>query len=386
MTIKLAPPVIKDEDREAVAAALEPSSIADGPVVEAFAEAVLERFSKEEAVATISGTAALHLGLLVAGVEAGDAVLMPTLTFAAPAHAARYVGAEPFLFDVDPDYRQLDVPRLREWLEAECERREGGAFHRESGRRIGAVVPVDLLGHPCDTDSLKEAVEPFAIPIVEDAAQGFGAELRERPLGAGADVVCVSFNANKMITTGGGGMLLADDPELIAEAAHLAGQAKIRGKEYVHDKVGFNYRLPSAQAALGLSQLGRFAEIADRKRAIAARYREALADVPGLRLPREAPWATELNWLFTLHLEEAEFGIGAKAAMDALERIGIETRPIFTPLHETGVYAGLQAHPCPDAERLAPTGLTLPSSIALEDGEIDQVVEGLAHVRSQRVA
>jgi perosamine synthetase len=382
MTIKLSPPVINDEDRDSVSAALRETDIAYGPVVKAFEREVLEHFASEQAVATISGTAALHLALIVVGVRAGDAVLIPTLTFAAPAHAARYVGAEPFLFDVDPEYRQLDVPRLHEWLEAECDRRDDGTFHRRSGRRIGAVVPVDLLGHPCDTDSLREAVTPFGVPIVEDAAQAFGAKLRGRPLGGSADVVCVSFNVNKTITTGGGGMLLSRNPKLVEEASFLASQAKAPGKEYVHSKVGFNYRLPSAQAALGLSQLGRFAEIADRKVAIAARYREALAHLPGLRLPREAPWATELNWLFTVHVDEDEFGIDARGAMDALGEIGVETRPIFTPLHEAGVYAGQQAHGCGNAERLAPTGVTLPSSIALEDGEIDRVAEGLGQVRS----
>jgi dTDP-4-amino-4,6-dideoxygalactose transaminase len=236
MIIKLAPTVIEDADREAVCAALREPSIGYGPVVEGFEKAVLDHFPKEEAVATISGTAALHLALLIVGVRPGDAVLMPTLTFAASAHAARYVGAEPFLFDVDPHYRQLDVPRLEGWLASQCERRDQCVFHRASNRRVGAIVPVDLLGHPCDTDALRRAVEPLEIPIVEDAAQSFGAQLRGRPLGVGADVICVSFNANKTITAGGGGMLLSNSPELIEEARLLANQGKAPGKGYVHPK------------------------------------------------------------------------------------------------------------------------------------------------------
>jgi perosamine synthetase len=381
MTIKLSPPVVKDEDRASVCEALQQDVIAYGPVVEEFEETVLDHFAMDFAVATISGTAALHLALLVVGVRPEDAVLMPTLTFAAPAHAIRYVAAEPFLFDVDPQFRQLDVPRLREWLEAECERKGDGAFHRKSERRIGAVIAVDLLGHPCDVDSLREAVDPFGIPIVEDAAQALGSELRGRPLGANADAVCVSFNVNKMITTGGGGMLLTKKSSLAEEAELLANQAKTPGREYVHAKVGFNYRLPSPPAALGLSQLGRFGEIAAKKQWIADRYRDGLGRLSGLRLPNQAPWATELNWLFTIHLDESEFGIGAKAAMDALENIEIETRPIFTPLHEAGAYVDLQAHDCPNAEQLASSGLTLPSSIALSTEEIDRVIAGLGQIR-----
>jgi len=382
MTIKLAPPVIKDEDRESVCASLRETNIGYGPVVEEFEQAIREHFPKEGAVATISGTAALHLALLVVGVKAGDAVLIPTLTFAASAHAARYVGAEPFLFDVDPHYRQLDVPRLEEWLASRCERRDEGVFHRASNRRIGAIVPVDLLGHPCDTDALRRAVEPLKIPIVEDAAQGFGAQLRGRPLGGGADVICLSFNANKTITTGGGGMLLSNNPEVIKEARLLANQGKAPGKRYVHPRVGFNYRLPAAQAALGRSQLRRFKEIATKKQRIADRYRAALKDVPGLRLPREAPWAKQLNWLYMVHMDEVEFGISAKSALEALGRLGIETRPMFTPLHEVGVYKGLNVHECGNAENLGRTGLALPSSIALEDEEIDRVVEALLQIRA----
>ena len=379
--VKLAAPTITDEDRERVCEALCDPGIAYGPVVDAFEGAVASALDRDHGVATISGTAALHLALLAVGVEPGDLVLMPTLTFAAPAHAVRYVGAEPLLFDVEPLYRQLDMERLAEWLGSECDLAGGRAVHRASGRPIGAALPVDLLGHPCDVTALKRATEPLGIPIIEDAAQALGARRRGRPMGHGANVVCLSFNANKMITTGGGGMLVADDEDVIERARLLANQAKDEGIEYIHREVGFNYRLPSAQAALGLSQLDRLDQTLADKQQITDRYIEGLGDIPGLMMPREAPWAEAANWLFTMHVDRSEFGLDSRSLIKALGERDIETRPIFTPLHQEGAYEEGEAHECGTAVGLAATGVSLPSSIALEDDDLSRVVEAVLDAR-----
>jgi dTDP-4-amino-4,6-dideoxygalactose transaminase len=377
-TVGVAPPVITANDRERVSAALDGVEIAYGKVVNEFEQAVARRLDLGMGVALISGTAALHLALHAVDVRRNDLVLMPTLTFVAPANAARYLGAQPLFFDSEPEYRQLDVDRLVAWLQDECDSDGTRAVHARTGRRIGAIMPVDLLGHPCDVGRLAGTAREMGIPIVEDAAQALGATLRGRTVGAEADVTCLSFNANKIVTSGGGGMLLSKDRTVIIRVRSLANQAKEGGPYYVHNDVGFNYRLPSAQAALGLSQFGRLNECVERKLQLASFYESALADLPGLSMPRCAPSATVNGWLFTIHIDAAEFGCTADQLMKRLkEQHKIEARPIFTPLHACGVYQGLEAEPCPVAEALGATGLSLPSSLSISDEELERVCEGI---------
>jgi perosamine synthetase len=375
--VRLAVPEITSQDREQVADVLRGSQIAYGPRSEEFERAVASRLGLGHAHAVISGTAALHLALLVAGVEAGDLVLMPSLTFVAPAHAASYIGAVPRFFDSEPEYMQLDVPRLLGWLEEECEP-DGEAVRTSKGERIGAIVAVDLLGQLCDVEALADGVGPMGIPVIEDAAQGLGATLRGEEAGAHADITCLSFNANKIVTSAGGGMLLSDDRGKIETAQLLANQAKADPQYYVHDAVGFNYRLPSAQAALGLAQFQRLDELVERKHLVARFYRAALADLPGLGFTACAPQATETNWLFTVHVDAERYGCDAQALMERLEkRHRVQTRPIFTPLHMAGAYAGKQAMNCPVAEQLAATGLSLPSSVGISEEELERVCEAI---------
>lgn len=371
-------PEITPEDRQKVFEALADTQIAYGPTAEEFEREIASTVGKREGLATSSGTAALHLALLAVGVLPGDLVLVPSLTFISPANAARYVEAELLLFDSEPSYRQLDVGRLGDWLEEECEQGDDRAIHSASGRRIGAIVPVDLLGHPCDVGALSELARPLHIPIVEDGAQALGATHRGRPIGADADVLCLSFNANKIITTGGGGMLLSDDKDVVDRARLLANQAKVASDEYLHEEVGFNYRMPSIQAALGLSQLSRLGDLVERKRAIGRRYERSLAGVPGLTMPAVAPAATATGWLFAIQVETEEFGLSAGALRKSLrEREQIETRPMFTPLHARGAHAGQGAHDCGAAEHLGNTGVMLPSSVGLGDEEVDGICEAL---------
>jgi perosamine synthetase len=371
-------PEITPEDRRRVFEALADTQIAYGPTAEEFERKIASTVEKRKGLATSSGTAALHLALLAVGVQPGDLVLVPSLTFIAPANAARYVEAEPLLFDSEPIYRQLDVGRLGAWLEEECDQQDGGAIHSASGRRIGAIVPVDLLGHPCDVGALAEFAKPRHIPIVEDGAQALGATHRGRPIGAYADVLCLSFNANKIITTGGGGMLLSDNGELVDRARLLANQAKVSNDEYLHEEIGFNYRMPSIQAALGLSQFSRLDELVERKRGVGRRYERSLAGVPGLTMPAVAPEATATGWLFAIQVETEEFGLSARTLRKSLrEREQIETRPMFTPLHARGVHAGRGAQDCGVAEHLGTTGVILPSSLGVGDEEADRICEAL---------
>ena len=272
---------------------------------------------------------------------------------------------------------QLDVPGLLTWLERECESDGNGAVRTAEGERIGAVVPVDLLGQLCDVRTLADRVRPMGIPVIEDAAQALGATLQGEEAGAHADITCLSFNANKIVTSAGGGMLLSNDERKIETARSLANQAKADPRYYIHDAVGFNYRLPSTQAALGLAQFQRLDELMERKHAVARYYRAALADVPGLSFTSCAPQATETHWLFTVHVDAERYGCSARELMNLLEdRHRVQTRPIFTPLHTAGIYADEWAM-CPVAERLAASGLSLPSSVGISEEELDRVCEAI---------
>jgi dTDP-4-amino-4,6-dideoxygalactose transaminase len=364
---------IGQEERSFVAANIHPESLAYGEVVDNFEIRLAELMAKKHCVALNSGTSALHLALIAIGVQPGDLVLIPALTFVAPANATRYIGATPVLFDVDASTRQLDVSLLAHWLERECRLIEGRAVHISTAKTIAAVVPVDLFGHPFDIEALAEVVRPLGIPIVDDAAQALGATRGAAPVGSGAEVVVTSFNANKIITTGGGGALLSDDDDLIAHVRHLANQAIVPGSAYVHDALGFNYRLPTIPAALGSAQLNRLDEFVSLKRRNAELYNVGLCDVDGLTCPGEASGATSTYWLYTIHVDHDTFGASPSRLSEELQLQGIASRLLFTPLHHLPLYRGAEAQACPVAEELAQTGLSLPSSTQLTVSDIDRV-------------
>jgi perosamine synthetase len=382
--IPLAAPNITDGDRAAMCEAmLDRSSIAYGPSVAAFERAVAELVESPHAVATQSGTAALHLALIVSGVEGDDEVLVPTLTYVAPANAVRYVGAHPVFLDVEARYRQLDVAGARAFVQRQYAVTDGVLRNRRTGRRLRAILTVDLLGHPCDINGVLDLAAEFELAVIDDAAEAFGATVRGRPLGSWAPVSVLSFNANKLITTGGGGMLLCHDADLAKRARLLASHGKARGSAvYHHEMVGFNYAMAAPQAALGLSQLKRFEEFLDRKREIAARYASAFAQEPAVTLPAQSEEALASYWLYTVHVPAAQ----RKALMATLAQDGIETRPIFNPMHRVRAHCACQADACPVAEELSETGLSLPCSTDLSDAELDEVVEAVIAGLAQPVS
>src|SRR5439155_23977886 len=250
------------------------------------------------------GTAALHVALLVAGVRSEDEVIVPALTFIAPANAVRYTGAWPTFVDAEPDYWQLDPAEVRAFLEHDCERRDREVWNRRTGRRVAAVLPVDILGHPCDLDAIHAVAGEYELTVVEDATESLGACYRGRPLGQRSQLTCFSFNGNKLLTTGAGGMVATTDARLAERARYLTTQAKDDPLEFVHAEIGFNYRLSNVQAAIGCAQLERLDEFVARKRQIASRYAHALCGLRGVSVMREAPWATASFWLSTILVAE----------------------------------------------------------------------------------
>src|SRR5262245_23809249 len=228
-----------------------------------------DRTGRAHGVATSSGTAALHTALVVAGIGADDEVLMPALTFIAPANAARYVGAWPVFVDVEPDHWQIDPGKLAEFLERECQWRDGALWNRTSGRRVRAVLPVDLLGHPFDADPILDLARSRELIVIEDATESLGARYKNRSVGRLGDLACFSFNGNKIVTSGGGGMIVTDDTNWADRARYLTTQAKDDPIEHQHGDVGYNYRLTNVQAAIGVAQLEQLDDHVERKRFIA---------------------------------------------------------------------------------------------------------------------
>lgn len=349
------------------------------------AGAFVERFEREfaaavgapHAVATASGTAALHVALLVAGVRPEDEVIVPALTFIAPANAVRYVGAWPTFLDVDPEYWQLDPQRIEAFIDEDCESTSDGLRNRHTGRRVTTVLPVDILGHPCDLNAINKLAEAHGLVVVEDASQSLGAEYRGKPLGSSGALTCFSFNGNKLITTGGGGMVATNDETLAGNIRYLTTQAKDDPLEFVHHRVGFNYRLTNLEAAVGCAQLERLDEFVSAKRTIAERYSSGIGGLEGVTAMREAPWASSAHWLYTILVDENRSRLSSRALSSKLESARIQTRPLWQPLHESPAHRGAFAAPCPVAERVNRQALSLPSSTALTDADQERVVETL---------
>lgn len=354
-----------------------------GPFVNRFERETADLLGVAHGIATTSGTAALHVALLVAGIERGDEVVLPSLTFIAPANAIRYLGAWPVFIDVDPTYWQLDVSATEAFLRDECHHVNGELRNRVTGRRVRGILPVHILGHPVDLDPLVALADEFGLTIVEDATEALGAFYRGRPVGGSGRLACFSFNGNKLLTTGGGGMVVCNDRATAARVRYLTTQAKDDPVAFVHGAVGFNYRLSNVLAAIGVAQLERLDFHVAEKRRIADRYGAALSTVHGVTLMAEAPWARSVYWMYTILLD-ARFD--RNAVMKALDRDGVQTRPLWQALHASAAHRDAQRRACPVVDELVSRSLSLPCSVGLTLPNQDRVVEALRHCLQQCVA
>jgi perosamine synthetase len=307
-----------------------------GPFVSRFEEMVAVASGNLRGVATATGTAGLHAALVAIGVEAGDLVVLPSLTFIASANAINYCGADPWLFDVDSSSWNIDCEQLAHKLEVETELRDGEVIHQPSGRRISAIMPVHTLGMPANMDAIVKIAKQYDLPVVADGAAALGAINNKRPVGAlGADLTIFSFNGNKTLTCGGGGMVVGDDPALMDLVKHLTTTAR-NGPGYDHDRVGFNYRMNNVQAAIGCAQIERIDELVAAKQRIRQIYNQAFADIPGLSpFPDyDSPNIDNKSscWFSGVLLEEADQErVGA--LLVHLKKSGVESRPFWKPIH-----------------------------------------------------
>jgi perosamine synthetase len=380
--IPLAVPEVRGNEWRYVKECLDTAWVSSvGPYVDRFEQMLAQQVGTKHAVATVNGTAALHVALLVAGVCPEDEVLVSTLTFIAPVNAIRYVGAWPVFIDAEPTYWQMDPARVVEFLERDCRWSDGTLYNRRTGRRVAAVIPVHILGHPVDLDPILEVARKFGLKVIEDSTEGLGANYKGRSLGCLGDVACFSFNGNKIITTGGGGMLVTNNQEWAQKAKYLTTQAKDDPIEYVHGEVGYNYRLTNLLAAVGCAQMEQLAAYVAAKRKIAARYADKLQDLPGIAAMENAPWAASTFWMYTVRVDGEKFGMDSRQLMRALGSRQIQCRPLWQPIHQSPAYASEDLLTMPVAEQLARQCLSLPCSVGLAESEQDRVIAALVELK-----
>ena len=347
-----------------------------GPFVDRFEREVAQHVGVPHAVATVNGTAAIHVALLAAGVAPGDEVLVPAFTFVATANAVAYCGAHPVFLDSEEASWGLDPARLAEFLERDCRVEANHVVNRGTGRTVRALLPVHLYGHPCDLDRLLALAGRYPMAVVEDAAEALGARYRGRVVGADGLAGCLSFNGNKIITTGTGGMVLTRDEATAARVRRLTTQARGDAIEFVHDEIGFNYRLSNLHAALGVAQLEQLDGFVEDKRATAAFYQQALGRLDGVHPFVEASWARSTYWMPSVRLDEGRCP-DVPALIRELNAAGIQARPLWRPLHLQPAFRTAPAGPLPVAERLYARGLSLPCSVGITPEERQDVVDAV---------
>jgi dTDP-4-amino-4,6-dideoxygalactose transaminase len=359
--IFLSPPDVGESEREALLRAFDSGWIAPvGPDVEGFEQELAKLTGWQGAVALSSGTAALHLALLVNGVQPGDDVLVQSLTFAATANAVSYVGARPCFIDSESQSWNMSPHLLREELQQRA----------AIGDLPAAVVVVDLYGQCADYGEIVPLCSEYGIPLIEDAAEALGATHHGRPAGTLGTTGVFSFNGNKIMTTSGGGALVTPDVSLADRVRFLAAQAREPVPGYHHVEVGYNYRLSNLLAALGRAQLARLPEMSARRSAIHERYREALEGRDGLCFMPSAPWGGGNRWLTCIVFENPAH---RDASIAALEAVDIESRPLWKPMHLQPLWASVPARVDGTSERLWKHGLSLPSGSSLTDAQVDRV-------------
>lgn len=348
-----------------------------GQFVERFERSVAEFVGSKFGVATCNGTSALHIALLVAGVEPDDEVLVSTLTFIAPVNAIRYAGAWPVLIDAEPEYWQIDPQRVHDFLTKRCCLRNGQLRNRLTGRRVKAILPVHILGHPANLQPILEVARKFDLPVIEDATECLGAKYQQRSVGTIGDIACFSFNGNKIITTGGGGAIVTDNASWGHRARYLTTQAKDDPVEFVHGALGYNYRLTNIQAAIGCGQMELLPEYLSKKQDIALRYTRGLEGVQGITVMPEAPWAKSIFWLYTILVDPEQFAMDSREVLRNLEHRGIQTRPLWQPMHQSPVHRASQIEGRETADWLYKRALSLPCSVGLSETDQDHVINSL---------
>lgn len=320
-------------------------------------------------VSTTNGTTALHLAVASLGIGPGDEVIIPAFTMVAPVFATVYTSAKPVLVDSEPETWNMDVTKIEEKIT----------------KNTKAILPVHIYGHPCDMDPIMDIARVYHLYVIEDAAEVHGAEYKGRKAGGIGDIGCFSFYANKIITTGEGGMMVTNNEEIADKARRLKDQAYSTERRFLHTDLGFNYRMTNIQAAIGLAQCERIDELVERRRRNAYLYNSLLRDVEGIRLPPEKQWAKNVYWMYSILIED-EFGMSRDELMPKLSEKGIGTRTFFIPMHCQPAFQNMglfKGESYPVAEELGKRGLYLPSGSGLTEEQIREVCQAIQAIKAE---
>ncbi len=319
------------------------------------------------AVATVNGTAALHLSLIASDISPRDEVIVPTLTFIAPINVVRYCGANPIFMDCEKETLCLDIGKASDFLTQECVRKRNGfVYNKRTKRRVKAILPVHVFGHPVDMDPLVKLAKKFHISIIEDATESIGSEYKGKMTASFGETGCLSFNGNKIITTGGGGMVVTHKRELANRIRHLSTQAKKDPWEYDHDEIGYNYRLTNIQAAMGVAQMEKLEDFIQTKRKNIVLYRQLLSQVEGVSLLWERPSVRSNFWFYTLKVPR----VHKKPLLKSLLARDIAVRPIWRLIHTLPMYRDFQSYKIEEATKAYETCFNLPCSVGLKEDDI----------------
>jgi len=344
--------------------------------------AVCRVVGAKSSVACVNGTSGLHIALYICGVNRGDEVIVPTLTFIAPVNAVRYLGAEPVFMDCD-DHMNIDCLKLRDFCAKECEMTRHGLRNKKTKRIIKAVVPVHVFGNPCDMEEVMRIARSYRLKVVEDATESLGSyytagDYRNRFTGAIADVGVYSFNGNKIITAGAGGMIVTNDRRLAEKARYLTNQAKDDPVRYIHNEIGYNFRLSNLEAAVGLAQLEQLNGFIKIKKRNYETYKKMFGDAHGLRILGVPDGTAPTYWFYSLILEKRGSGPGKDRLIDHLQANGIQARPVWYLNHLQKPYRRCQAYKVEKAVWFWRRTVNLPCSVNLEKKEINKVVSVIA--------
>ncbi|MCM1307108.1 MAG: LegC family aminotransferase [Butyrivibrio sp.] len=384
--IPLSVPNIKGNEIKYVTSALEAEWVSTGgEMINRFERDIAEYVRADGAAACQSGTAGIHLALHYLGVEAGDAVIVPALTFIAAVNPVRYEGAEPIFMDCD-DSLCMDPVKLGEFLENECEQRADGAlYHKDSGRRIRALIVVHIFGNMADMDKIISLAESYGLPVVEDATEALGTRYTEgrykgRFAGTIGDIGIYSFNGNKIITTGGGGMVVARDKRALDKIKYLSTQAKDDAANFVHNEVGYNYRMTNVQAAIGVAQLERLEEFIGIKRRNYLHYKAGTERISGARLLGFREDIRPNYWFYSLYLEDG--AADKQTVIDGLAQRKIQSRPIWGLINEQKPYAGSICYRLEVCAKYYERVVNIPCSTNLSEADADRVLDAVRAILS----
>ena len=363
--IPVCEPVLGEEEKKEVMECMDSGWISSlGKKVEEFEEKFAEKVGAKYGVAVTSGTTALHLALHTLGIKEGDEVIIPTFTMIATANAVRYCGAKPVLVDSEPRTWNIDVEKIEERITS----------------RTRAIMPIHTYGHPAEMDKILQLAKKYDLWVIEDAAEAHGAEYKGRKVGSIGDCACFSFYANKIITTGEGGMITTNNREIWERARNLRDHAFSEERHFWHKILGFNYRMTALQAAVGLGQIKRFENMVERRIQNARLYTSLLKDIEGIELPPETPGIKNVFWMYGIRIKDS-FGISRDELRRKLAEKGIETRTFFIPIHLQPIYwPDYREENFPVAEELCKEGVYLPSSSSLKEEEIKFVVESIKDI------